>query len=68
MTENDQPVPAADTPPTPSNENTTPAAAPETKAQPWRWLWRIALLALFFYLLGYFSNPVTTPLMCKIYG
>jgi len=34
----------------------------------WRWVWRIAALAVFFYLLGYFSNPVTTPLMCKIYG
>jgi hypothetical protein len=42
----------------------TAAKAPH----PWRWAWRLATLALFFYLLGYFSNPVTTPLMCKIYG
>ena len=28
----------------------------------------LALLVGFFYALGYFSHPVTSPLMCKIYG
>lgn len=28
----------------------------------------LALLIAFFYALGYFSHPVTSPLMCKIYG
>ncbi|MDD3329421.1 MAG: hypothetical protein PHW25_20270 [Zoogloea sp.] len=42
----------------------------------WRaWLQRhrrkligLALVVAFFYTLGYFSHPVTSPLMCKIYG
>lgn len=28
----------------------------------------LALLALFFSVVGYFSNPVSSPGMCKIYG
>lgn len=28
----------------------------------------LALVVGFFYALGYFSHPVTSPLMCKIYG
>ncbi len=28
----------------------------------------IALVIAFFYLLGYFSQPVAIPGMCKIYG
>ena len=37
----------------------------------WRaWLrrHRRRLIVAFFYALGYFSHPVTSPLMCKIYG
>ena len=33
-----------------------------------RRLIELALLVGFFYALGYFSHPVTSPLMCKIYG
>jgi hypothetical protein len=52
-----------------SQENQSkPSARSQTEPSPLRWAWRLAALALFFYLLGYFSNPVTTPLMCKIYG
>jgi len=28
----------------------------------------LALLSLFFSVLGYFTNPVSLPGMCKIYG
>lgn len=52
-----------------TEKQATPTETPAGKTpHPWRWVWRIAALALFFYLLGYFSHPVTTPLMCKIYG
>ena len=36
--------------------------------RPLVWLLILALLALFFTVLGYFSRPIYTPGMCKIYG
>ena len=35
----------------------------------WRtWLWRLALIAGILSLIGWMSDPVFSPLMCKIYG
>jgi hypothetical protein len=33
-----------------------------------RWLLRIAIAVAVLSAVGYFSNPSTSPLMCKIYG
>lgn len=33
-----------------------------------RWLIRIAIAVALLSLVGYFSNPSVSPLMCKVYG
>lgn len=33
-----------------------------------RFIWRLVLVAALFFALGYFSRPVVSPLMCKVYG
>ena len=33
-----------------------------------RWLIVLTLLSVFFSVLGYFTNPVSLPGMCRIYG
>lgn len=33
-----------------------------------RRFWRIAIAVAILAAIGYFSNPVVSPLMCKIYG
>jgi len=33
-----------------------------------RWLWRLAIAAIILSLIGWFSAPTVSPLMCKIYG
>ena len=55
--------------PDPSTDSIASETEPPAKPlSPWRWVWRLAAISAFFYLLGYFSHPATTPLMCKIYG
>lgn len=50
------------------NEDPSGEGSPIKRPNPWRWVWRLAAIATFFYILGYFSHPIATPLMCKIYG
>jgi hypothetical protein len=33
-----------------------------------RWVWRLGIAAAILSLIGYFSHPAVSPLMCKIYG
>ena len=32
------------------------------------WLWRLALVAAILSAIGWLSDPVVTPLLCKVYG
>ena len=33
-----------------------------------KWARRLAIAAAILSLIGYFSNPTVSPLMCKVYG
>jgi cellulose synthase/poly-beta-1,6-N-acetylglucosamine synthase-like glycosyltransferase len=47
---------------------TWPARLGEFWRQHRRWIVGTVLLCGFFFVLGYFSPKVSSPLMCKIYG
>jgi hypothetical protein len=41
---------------------------PTVRRQLLAWAWRIGIAAAILSLIGYFSSPSVSPLMCKIYG